>query len=635
MTTTAPHGSWESPISAASLASSGHAVSGGCFVGSEVWWLEARPTEGGRLAVRRNDANGDPEDVLPTPWNARTRVHEYGGGAWAATDDGTLVFAEFSDQRLYRLDPGSPVPVPITPAGSGSRFAELSIVGSEVLAVRETHAAGDLSRDIVAVALDGSGIRSIVSGSRFLAYPRVSPDGARLAWIAWDHPQMPWDGTELRVGPIVDGAVAEWRTVMGSATQSVLQPEWADAESLYVSSDLSGWWNLYRVGLDGAARALHPVAADIGGPLWQLGARWYAVLADGRLLCARTVGTDTLGVLDPRTGALDDIPLALDSVELCAVRGDRVLLVGGGARVAAGLRELELSSGRLRDIRLSVEDLPDDSYLPDAEAMTFTGARPVHAFVYRPRNPDFEAEPGELPPFIAVVHGGPTAHSVPVLRLDYAFFTSRGIGVIDINYGGSSGYGREYRERLSGQWGVVDVEDTIAAVRGLADAGVADPARLAIRGGSAGGWTVLAALVSSEVFACGVSYYGVADLRALAEDTHDFEARYLDGLVGALPEAADLYRDRAPINRVDDLSCPVLLLQGLDDPVVPPSQSEAFRSALMRKGIPHAYLAYEGESHGFRRAETIIHSIQAELSFYGQVMGFETPGTPELDLWRP
>jgi dipeptidyl aminopeptidase/acylaminoacyl peptidase len=377
------------------------------------------------------------------------------------------------------------------------------------------------------------------------------------------------------------------------------------------------------------------VNADVGGPLWGLGARWYSVLDDGRILHTRTCGTDTLAIVDPASGQTEVLDLPLDSITLNDVRGNRVLVNGGSTRLASGVRELHLPSAALVDVRLDVDELPPAEYLPDADAMTFTGARDVHAFVYRPRNPDYAPLPGELPPFIAVVHGGPTAHSTLGMSLNYAYFTSRGVGIIDVNYGGSTGYGREYRQRLTGQWGIVDVEDTIAAIQGLADAGVADPKRLAIRGGSAGGWTVLAALVSSDAFACGVSYYGVADLLALAEDTHDFEARYLDGLIGPLPEAEQIYHDRAPVNRVDDLSCPVLLLQGLDDPVVPPAQSEAFRDALVRKGIRHAYLPYEGESHGFRKAETIIHSIQSELSFYGQVMGFETPGTPELELWQP
>ena len=641
MTTVAPHGSWSSPIAAASLVASGHSTSDAFFVGTEPWWLEARPAEGGRLAVRRYGTDGDVVDVLPAPWNARTRVHEYGGGAWAVSDDGRLVFAEFSDQRLYRLDAGASEPTPLTPADAGMRFADLQIVNGAVLGVRETHHDGDLTRDIVSVPLDGSAatdagaIRSIVSGSRFLANPRVSPNGTHLAWISWDHPHMPWDGTELRVGELVNGVVEKFSTLMGSATESVLQPEWVTHDSLYAISDRSGWWNLYRVGNDGVATALDPVSADVGGPLWQLGARWYAVLDDARVLHTRTNGTDVLAVLDPASGDVEVLDLPLDGMNLNDVRGNRVLMSGRGAQVASGVRELNLDSRELTEVRLDVDELPPAEYLPRAEAMTFTGKRDVHAFVYRPRNPDFTPPDGELPPFIAVVHGGPTAHSPLAMRLNYAYFTSRGIGVIDVNYGGSTGYGREYRQRLNGQWGIVDVEDTIAAISGLADAGIADPARLAIRGGSAGGWTVLAALVSSDVFACGASYYGVADLRALAEDTHDFESRYLDGLVGPLPEAAQIYHDRAPINRVDGLSCPVLLLQGLDDPIVPPAQSEAFRDALVSKGIRHAYLPYEGESHGFRKAETIIHSIQSELSFYGQVMGFETPGTPKLELWNP
>jgi len=636
MTAVAPYGSWPSPITAASLVASGHPISGGKYVGEEVWWLESRPAEGGRLAVRRHDASGAVVDVLPSPWNARTRVHEYGGGAWAALADGTLVFAEFSDQRLYRLAPGSAGPVPLTPADSGMRFAELSIADGTVLAVRETHRGSEIERDIVMVPLDGSGgIRPLVAGSRFLAYPRISPDGSRLAWIAWDHPRMPWDGTELRVGHLVDGAVTVWESIAGGPEESVLQPEWADAENLYALSDRSGWWNLYRIALDGDTTPLTALEADIGGPLWTLGSRWYAPLADGRLLCVRTSGVDTLAVLDPLSGRLDDLELPLGSIQLNGVQGDRVLLNGGSGSIAAGLRELRLTDGSLRDIRLAMDEIPDAAYLPEAESITVGDDHPVHAFVYRPKNPDFSAPPGELPPFVAVVHGGPTSHSAPALNLNYLFFTSRGIGVIDINYGGSSGYGRQYRERLNGQWGVVDVRDTIAAVRGIAVRGIADPARIAVRGGSAGGWTVLAALVSSDVFACGVSYFGVADLSTFAEDTHDFESRYLDGLIGPLPISADLYRERAPVNKVDALSCPVLLLQGLDDPIVPPAQAEAFRDAMVRKGIPHAYLAYEGESHGFRRAETIIHSIQAELSFYGQVMGFETPDVPALELWRP
>ncbi|MCZ4076906.1 prolyl oligopeptidase family serine peptidase [Rhodococcus sp. H36-A4] len=630
-----PFGSWPSPISAVDLSASGHPVEGGRFVGDEVWWSEMRPTEGGRTTICRFE-NGVVTSLLPEPFNARTRVHEYGGGAWTATEDGRIVFSEFTDQRVHIGAPGEK-PVPLTPApavAAAVRYGELSIVGNEVLAVRETHDGAKVSRDICAIALDGSGVRSLASGSDFLAYPTLSPNGNMLAFVAWNHPQMPWDGTELR---IVDLATGVSRTILGGTEESVLQPEWIDDESLYVISDRSGWWNIYRTSVDADVAALHAADADFGAPLWQLGAQWYSVLDDGKLLTVRTFGTDTLGILDPVTGSLDDIDLdGLTSISLGGRRRSSVLLRAGGAHSASGLRLLDLDTRSLVEIRSGRETIPDADYLPQGAPMTFQGRqREVHAIAYAPRNPEYRGLEGELPPYVAFVHGGPTAHVAPALNPVFAYFTSRGIGVIDVNYGGSSGYGREYRNRLRGQWGVVDVEDTIAAVQGLADAGLADPARLAIEGGSAGGWTVLAALTSSDVFACGASYYGVAELEMFVAETHDFESRYIDSLIGPLPDAIDLYRSRAPINNVDGLSCPVLLLQGLSDPIVPPSQAERFRDALVTKGIPHAYLAYEGESHGFRKLETQVHARESELSFYGQVLGFTPPGIPQLELWRP
>jgi dipeptidyl aminopeptidase/acylaminoacyl peptidase len=651
MPTSAPYGAWRSPISAESLASGGHRVSDGRFVGDEVWWLELRASEAGRYVVRRSGPDGVPSDVLPAPWNARTRVHEYGGGAWTATDDGVLVFAHFPDQRLYRLDAPGADPVPLTPeppAPGAWRYAELNLLREgEVWCVRERHADGAISRDIAAVPLDGSAaedssaIRSVVSGSHFLAGARLAPSGRRLAWIAWEHPQMPWDGTELRVAELDDdGVCGPHRTLLGSPTESVLQPEWIDDEQLYALSDDSGFWNLYRIGVDGLnAEALAPVEADLGGPLWTLGSSWYRPLPDGRLLTVRTFGLDTLAILDPATRSYTDIDLGdHTSVELGVVAGHRVTLVTGGAQTVSGVRVLDLASGELREVRTAMDETPDAAYLPTAEQMTFTGAggRDVHAIVYRPRNPEYAGgNEGELPPFVAFIHGGPTAHTAPALSGLIAFHTSRGIGVIDVNYGGSSGYGRAYRDRLRGEWGIVDVADTVSAVLGLADLGIADRARLAIQGGSAGGWTVLSALTQSDVFACGVSLFGVAELVEFAEQTHDFESRYLDGLIGPWPEARELYDTRAPLNNVDGLSCPVLLLQGLDDPIVPPAQAECFRDALLAKGLPHAYRAYEGESHGFRKAETIIDAYQAALSFYGQVLGFEPPDIPRLPLWRP
>ena len=638
--TVAPFGSWTSPLTAADVAAGSHPVSGGRYVGGEIWWAELRGAEGGRYGIFRTGADGEPEAVLPAPWNARSRVHEYGGGAWTATDDGDLVFVEFSDQRIHLLKRGAE-PAPLTPEDARDRFGDLRVSGGRVVAVRERHEDGGVSRDIVLVPLDGTAaadpdaVVSVVGGSDFLAYPRFSPDGRRLAWIAWNHPQMPWDGTELRVGELDGDRVGEWRTLLGGVAESVLQPEWDGGGRLHAVTDRSGWWNLVRVDLDGLVTPLLEQERETGGPLWNLGRDWYLPLAGGDLALVSTLGADRLEVLPAGGGEVRILDLPLTTIELLDAAPGRLLVDGGSAAMVGGARELDLATGQLRDVRLDYDALPDAGLLPLAEERTFRGAeREVHAIVYPPRNPRFTAPDGELPPFVAFVHGGPTTRTTASVNLVFAYYTSRGIGVVDVNYGGSTGYGREYRERLNGQWGVVDVEDVVTAVRGLAEAGLADPERLGIEGGSAGGWTVLSALTRTDVFACGVSLYGVADLTALAEDTHDFEARYTDGLVGPLPEAQALYDARSPLTHVDGLDCPVLLLQGLDDLVVPPAQSERFRDGLVRKGIPHAYLAFEGESHGFRKVETRIRAREAALSFYGQVFGFEPAGVPVLELWR-
>ncbi|THG32875.1 S9 family peptidase [Naasia lichenicola] len=644
--TIAPYGSWVSPISAADVAQGSHPVQSGRYVGDDIWWSELRGSEGGRYGVfRANPDGGEPIAVLPAPWNARSRVHEYGGGAWTATDDGALVFVQFGDQRVHLLRAGAE-PTPLTPGGEHFSFGELSVRGDEVIAIRELEDGKRVARDIVAIPLDGTAaddparIRTLASGSDFVVAPRFSPDGTHLAWIAWDHPQMPWDGTELRVAPIAaDGTIGEPRTLLGGPDESVLQPEWRDDATLTAITDASGFWNLATVSLDGTSSPLLTQERDTGGPLWNVGTTWYAPLesgtGSGRVLLQSTFGSDRLELLDLGTGVAVELDVPFTSILLADRRGSRLLFDGGAAGIAGGMRELDLDTGALRDIRLDVDALPDEAYLPLAEERTFAGAREVHAIVYPPRNPDYTAPDGELPPYIAFVHGGPTAHTQASLNLVFAYYTSRGIGVVDVNYGGSTGYGREYRNRLRGQWGIVDVEDVITVVQGLAAEGSADPKRLGIEGGSAGGWTVLAALTGSDVFSAGVSLYGVADLTALAEFTHDFESRYTDGLVGPLPEAQAIYDERSPLNHIDRLSTPVLLLQGLDDPVVPPAQSERFRDGLLAKGIPHAYVAFEGESHGFRKTETRIRAREASLSFYGQVLGFEVPGVPELELWRP
>nr|WP_205864132.1 prolyl oligopeptidase family serine peptidase [Planosporangium mesophilum] len=649
-----PYGEWPSPISAADVARSGVTIGFVAAVGDDVWWDETRPRESGRTVVVRRRADGTVTDVLPQPWHARTRAHEYGGKAWlpvpAAPGRGpALVFAHWDDQRLYLLEDGADEPRPLTPEPAepaALRYADpvLTGDGAEVLCVREAHRDGRIERHIVAVPLDGGAaadggrVREVAGGSDFLASLRISPSGDRIAWIAWDHPRMPWDGTELRVARLENGVARDVRTLLGGPEESVLQPEWADDATLYAVSDRSGWWNLYRVGVDsGEARPLCPREEEFGFPMWLLGRVSYALLGDGRLVVLHGTGTYALGILDPDTGKLDDLDAPFTVWKSTLAIGDGCVLgVAGSASEPYTVVRVDPDAGAVERLRPSLDRIPDPAYLPHprSEALPGPHGRVVHAHVYPPRNPEALAPEGEKPPCVVFVHGGPTGQAEQVLKLEIAYFTSRGIGVVDVDYGGSAGYGRAYRDLLAGQWGVVDVEDCVAAARALAERGEADPARLAIRGGSAGGWTTLAALTGTDVFAAGTSYFGVAELLSFAEDTHDFESRYLDGLIGPLPEARDLYVERSPLTHVDRVSCPVLLLQGSDDRVVPPSQSLIVRDALAAKGIPHAYLEFEGEQHGFRMESTIIASQEAELSFYGQVFGFEPPGVPTLELSR-
>ena len=609
-------------------------IDGARFVGRDIWWGESVADEGGRTAVRRRTEEGDVVDVLPAPWNARSRVHEYGGGAWTASDDGLLLFVEKADQCV-RAVAADAEPRVLTPADQGMRFGGLSWQGGRLLAVRETHkGAGAPERDLVEIAVDGSGVTSLVGGSDFLAHPALSPSGRHIAWIAWNHPDMPWDRSELRVGRLEWGSVSEWTAAAGGQSSPV-QPAWIDDETLLYADDSTGRWNLWREHLS-ADLPRHPVApadADTGGPMWVLGTRWFAQLDDGRIVAIRTHGDDELVIVD-HDGSVRTLPSPVTS-ESCLedVRGTRVLLSGAAADSPSGLWVIDVDRP---DEAESIHGGPPPwgaEWMPQPRAVTFEGPRgPVHAYDFPPTNPDAQAPADELPPYIVLVHGGPTAHRGGAASGRIAYFTSRGIGVLDVNYGGSSGYGREYRERLRGQWGVVDVEDVVAAALCLAAEGTADPARIAIAGGSAGGWTVLAALVNSDAFAAGMSRYGVGDARALATDTHDFEARYLDGLIGPLPEAEQLYLDRSPLSHPERFRVPLLLLHGAEDPVVPPAQSQAIRDALAAHGIPHAYVEYEGEGHGFRRAENVVHALESELAFLGAVFGFETPGVAPISL---
>ncbi len=662
-TETTSYGEWPSPIAGADVARKQVGLAFPVIDGAGVWWQESRPEEGGRMAIVRQGPDGVSRDLLPMPYNARTRVHEYGGRSYQPVPDG-FVFANFGDQRLYRGgDDAAPRPLTPEPGDVSFRFADfvLSPGGDEIWCVRERHEDGRITRAIAAVPLDGSAaaddgaMRILVSGSDFYAFPAPSPDGTRLAWICWDHPLMPWDGTELRVAA-ADGTASAGdaqQVVMGGSAVSVLAPAWRDEQSLYVISDRSGWWNLYLAGLDGTARELCPRPEEFAAPLWQLGMSPYAMLADGRLVVTYGTGESRLAVLDPDTGHLDDLDLPYQVYIFgLSAAGQTVATIAGGPAIPTTVISVDIpaagdpAAAVARELSRSTDSLPDPAYLPVPRTAELTGpsGSVVHALVYPPANPAVRGPEGEHPPYIVWVHGGPTAQSLPRLDLEKAFFTSRGIGIIDVNYGGSSGYGRAYRERLRGQWGVVDVADAMTAALALAEAGEADGKRLGIRGGSAGGWTALAAVTSGvgvlggsngsreHVFAAVASYFGVADLRAFAQHTHDFESRYLDGLIGPLPESEALYAERAPVGHVNDATCPVLLLQGLDDPVVPPAQAESIAADLAAHGIPYAYITFAGESHGFRKAENIVASLEAELSFYGQIMGFVPPGIPPVEL---
>ncbi|ALJ21022.1 prolyl oligopeptidase family serine peptidase [Microbacterium sp. No. 7] len=628
MVATLPYGSWPSPLTAEWASAASPRLEGAAFVGAEVWWGQSIPAEGGRTAVLRRTAEGTDEVVLPAPWNARSSVHEYGGGSWAASPDGRLFFVERSDQRVWMLAPGGE-PVALTPPDERDRHGGLVYQAGTLLAVRERHGDAPVPERAIVAISEAGGVTVLASGSDFVAQPALSPRGDRLAWVAWDHPDMPWDRTELRVGRIVDGAVDAWEAV-SSGTTSALQPTWVADDELLFCDDPTGRWNLWRRRDGSAAEPVAPADADTGGPLWVLGARWFAALGDGGVVAARTHGSDEVVRIAP-DGAVTPVAVPVSARVLVeATDGARVLVSGAGpAGGGIWLVDADGSSAQI----VGAASGTDAGWMPIGRAVTYAGPHgDVHAFDFAPTSPEAAGPEGELPPYVVFVHGGPTAHVGGVADSKTAFFTSRGIGVLDVNYGGSTGYGRAYRERLRGQWGVVDVDDVAAAVRGLVAEGRADAARIAIEGGSAGGWTVLAALAGTDVFGAGISRYGVGDARALAADTHDFEARYLDGLIGPLPEAEPVYVERSPLSRPERFRAPLLLLQGDEDAVVPPSQAEAIRDALAARGVPHAYVLYAGEGHGFRRAETIVHALESELAFLGQVFGFETPGVPPIAL---
>jgi dipeptidyl aminopeptidase/acylaminoacyl peptidase len=623
----APYGSWRSPISSDLIVADSIGLADAWFDGEEVYWLEGRPKEQGRCVVVQHRAEALAVDRTPPPFNARTRVHEYGGGA-VLIAEGTIYFSHFADHHLYRQRAGeAPVAIAKTEL---CRYADaVADPGRQrLICVREDHRTSDLQpvNTLVAIAMDGSYEVDLapLEGRDFYSNPRLSPDGRWLAWLTWNHPHMPWVSTELWVAEL-NGAgeiVARWR-VAGSETESLLQPEWSPGGELHFISDRSGWWNLYRGDDETKIVPVYPKAAEFGRPAWVFGMSGYAFLGDGRIVCAsQEAGVSKLEILG-ESGPLT-VPTTYTEITNLRAHGQQILFRGGSPTQPAAIVRLSLepfAEELLRRSSNAAESEEVRACLSVPQHREFSTRRgPAFAWYYPPCNPLFEPEPGELPPLLVNSHGGPTAQASSTLALGTQFWTSRGFAVLDVDYGGSSGYGRAYRERLHLQWGIVDQEDCTSAAAQVAAEGLADPERMAIAGGSAGGYTTLCALVFGDTFKAGASYFGVGNLEALATDTHKFESHYLDWLIGPYPEAIETYRRRSPIHSAEQLKVPVILLQGEDDKIVPPNQAEEFARVVRSKGLPLGYLLFEGEGHGFRKAANIQRALEAELNFYATVL---------------
>lgn len=620
-----PYGSWKSPISAELVAGAEAGLEQVRMDGDDIYWIERRPQEGGRKVIVRRSSNGSVTDVTPAEFNARTRVHEYGGGDYAVSG-GTVIFSNYVDQRLYMQGPGSE-PKPLT-SGFNLRYADGQIDSQRNLffCVREDHSvAGEAVNTIVRVDLASGGGTIVVSGNDFYSSPRLTPDGSRLAWLTWNHPNMPWDGTELWVGKLTDdGSVIEHKQIAGGVDESIFQPEWSPDGVLHFVSDRTGWWNLYRW-WNNNAEPLCPMAAEFGQPQWVFATSLYAFPSERTILCSYSRnGHDYLATLDAGTGELETIELPFSAISHVRAAGNLGVFIGASATETTAIVSLNLTTKRFEVLRRSRETVVGPEYLAEPRALEFPTEHGLsaHGYFYPPRNSDYAAPATEQPPLLVMSHGGPTSSSSSSLKYSIQYWTSRGIAVLDVNYGGSSGYGRAYRQRLNGQWGIVDVDDCVNGARYLAERGEVDGNRLAVRGGSAGGYTTLCALTFRDIFRAGASHYGICDLEALAKDTHKFESRYLDRLIGPYPERRDLYVERSPIHFTDRLSCAMIIFQGLEDKVVPPNQAEKMLDAVRAKKLPVAYLTFEGEQHGFRKAEHIKRVLEAELYFYSKVFGF-------------
>lgn len=625
-----PYGSWKSPITSDLIAGGSIGLSQPLIDGSDVYWVEMRPTEGGRSVIVKLDAAGVMSDVIPQPYNARTRVHEYGGGEYAVRD-GAVYFSNFSDQRLY-VRSGEALPKAITPIAE-MRYADTIVdqARRRLICVREDHtvAGREAVNTLASVALDEEETTGevLVSGNDFYSSPRLSPDGSTLTWLTWNHPNMPWDGTELRIGQFgVDGLLAASQRVAGGRDESIFQPEWSPDGVLYFVSDRSGWWNLHRLNSEGTVEAVSEMQAEFGMPQWGFGMSTYAFESAERIVCAYIEnGISRLALIDTRSKKLEPIDSPYTDIRFVRASPGQAVMRAGSPTEAAAIVKFDLNSRSFAVLRRSNNLQLDAAYLSTPRAVEFPteDGLTAHGFFYPPKNGAYRAPDGELPPLLVESHGGPTAAATTALSLGIQYWTSRGIAVLDVNYGGSTGFGRAYRERLHDKWGIMDVDDCANGARYLVGQGEVDGDRLMITGGSAGGYTTLCALTFRDTFNAGASHYGVSDAEALAKETHKFESRYLDGLMGAYPEKREIYVERSPINFTDRLSCPVIFFQGLEDKVVPPNQAETMVEALRAKGIPVAYLPFAGEQHGFRQAKNIKRALDGELYFYSRVFEFE------------
>jgi dipeptidyl aminopeptidase/acylaminoacyl peptidase len=637
---TASYGSWKSPVTSDLIVRESIGLSQVRLDGDDIYWIEMRPSEGGRQVIVRHTSDGQSVDVTLREFNARTRVHEYGGGDYAV-QGGVVYFSNFNDQELYRQAGSAPQAIgkesghdvrdPQAGMPALLRYADAVVdtKRNRLICVREDHREKDreATNTLVAIPRDGGGAKVLVSGSDFYSSPRLSPDASRLAWLQWNHPNMPWDGCELWTGEIAaDGTIANKKCIAGATDESVFQPEWSPDGTLYFVSDRAGWWNIRRATLDGAVECVCEMEAEFGVPQWVFGLSTYAFESAARIVCTfAEQGIWRLGTIDTRTSKLERIETPYAEISFVRASAGRAVFRAGSALEPFAIIEMDLATRETKVLQRASSFTIDSEYVSEPQAIEFPteNGLTAHGFFYPPKNRDFAAPANEKPPLLVKSHGGPTSATIAALMPSIQYWTSRGVAVLDVNYGGSTGYGRAYRERLNGAWGIVDVDDCCNGAKFLAARGEVDINRLMIDGGSAGGYTTLCALVFRDAFKAGASYYGVSDLEALEKDTHKFESRYSNSLIGPYPERRDLYFERSPINFAENLSCPVIFFQGLEDKVVPPNQAEMMVAALRQKGVPVAYVAFEGEQHGFRRAENIKRALDGELYFYARVFGFE------------